>query len=215
MMWWWDAMRCPFLGDFPAMFISWRAGGVANHVQRSFLPANFLFFVRLELSMLSILIQSLFGSNQFHGERRWKYNATGRSAPAVINAPLPMMSRSFVASRTWQAGFWTAVDPDCECRLLVSWGYNMALVGTKLCRFYAAGQPCRYGSKCTHSHGPFDSGYGSQGSQAGIFLWQPRVQGHSGPLQSAHWFVVHPSSGFSLLPLLRIAALLKIALSTI
>lgn len=43
----------------------------------------------------------------------------------------------------------------------------MALVGTKLCRFYAAGQPCRYGSKCTHSHGPFDSGYGSQGSQAG------------------------------------------------
>lgn len=39
------------------------------------------------------------------------------------------------------------------------------LAGTKLCRFYAAGQPCRYGSKCTHSHGPFDSGYGSQGSQ--------------------------------------------------
>ena len=38
------------------------------------------------------------------------------------------------------------------------------LAGTKLCRFYAAGQPCRYGSKCTHSHGP-DSGYGSQGSQ--------------------------------------------------
>ena len=43
--------------------------------------------------------------------------------------------------------------------------------GTKLCRFYAAGQPCRYGSKCTHSHGP-DSGYGSQGSQAAPKEWQ-------------------------------------------
>ena len=45
------------------------------------------------------------------------------------------------------------------------------LPGTKLCRFYAAGQPCRYGSKCTHSHGP-DSGYGSQGSQAAPKEWQ-------------------------------------------
>ena len=48
---------------------------------------------------------------------------------------------------------------------------QFVLPGTKLCRFYAAGQPCRYGSKCTHSHGP-DSGYGSQGSQAAPKDWQ-------------------------------------------
>lgn len=35
--------------------------------------------------------------------------------------------------------------------------------GTKLCRFFAAGQACRYGSKCTHSHG---EEVGSHGTQA-------------------------------------------------
>ena len=46
------------------------------------------------------------------------------------------------------------------------------LAGTKLCRFFASGQPCRYGSKCTHSHG--EDGVLTSASQAFDFsnkLW--------------------------------------------
>lgn len=59
----------------------------------------------------------------------------------------------------------------CQCQKMNQTNIPFVLPGTKLCRFYAAGQPCRYGSKCTHSHGP-DSGYGSQGSQAAPKEWQ-------------------------------------------
>ena len=144
-----------------------------------------IFFGRLELS---ILIQSLFGSNRLHGEIRWKCNATGRSAPAVINAPLPMMSRSFVESRTWQAGFWTAVDRDgvvywfCESTTRPGEVQNTAdslLPGNLVAMVPNALIPMvRSILDTVH-----------RAARQGFFLWQPRAI--QGPNRSiASWFII-------------------------
>ncbi|CAE7485765.1 Zinc finger protein LEE1 [Symbiodinium microadriaticum] len=41
------------------------------------------------------------------------------------------------------------------------------LTGTKICRFFATGRPCRYGSRCTHAHALAESSESTTSTSAG------------------------------------------------